>query len=143
MDPQQRLTLEVVWKAKHQQIYRELTRLEALHWVSAETIQQETRPDKKIFWVTELGEQAMREWMTQLSEIAPIRDDLLVKLFAGHLVSPQILLAELEQHRSQHQKKLTEYQAIEQQHFTDCPELDLAVQLRYITLQYGIACKTA
>jgi DNA-binding PadR family transcriptional regulator len=47
------------WKATYQQIYRELTKLEDLGWISARVIAQETRPDKKLYSVTELGKQQL------------------------------------------------------------------------------------
>ena len=44
-----------VWNASHQQIYRELTKLEEQSYVIAEVIQQDNRPDKKVYKVTSTG----------------------------------------------------------------------------------------
>ncbi len=43
------------WKATHQQIYRELGKLEAQGWVEPEVIPQEGRPDKKLYTITGAG----------------------------------------------------------------------------------------
>jgi DNA-binding PadR family transcriptional regulator len=53
------------WRATHQQIYRELTKLEEQGWISAEVISQENRPDKKLYSVTDLGKQQLIEWINE------------------------------------------------------------------------------
>jgi DNA-binding PadR family transcriptional regulator len=44
------------WHASHQQIYRELTKLEQQGLVTAEAIAQAGKPDKKVYRVTEAAE---------------------------------------------------------------------------------------
>lgn len=130
------------WKATHQQIYRELTKLEEQGWISAEVIAQENRPDKKRFSVTELGKQQLIEWMTESSEPAAIKDDLLVKIFAGYLVPEETILAELERHRTLHARKLQVYQDIEQQYFQNPRTLPQPLKFQYLTLRKGIGYET-
>ena len=126
------------WKATHQQIYRELTKLEEQGWISAEVIAQENRPDKKLYSVTELGKQQLIEWMTQASEPTPIKDDLLVKIFAGYMAPMETLLKDLEHHRQLHTQKLKTYQEIEQQYFPNPQTLSPQAKFRYLTLRKGI-----
>ena len=78
------------------------------------------------------------EWIKTPTSINPVKDDLLVKLFGGYLVTPDILLAELRQHRKQHQLRLTEYQAIEDRFFPDVEALSQSVTYQYLTLRNGI-----
>jgi DNA-binding PadR family transcriptional regulator len=126
------------WKATHQQIYRELTKLEEQGWISAEVIAQENRPDKKLYSVTELGKQQLIEWMVQPGEPTPIKDDLLVKIFAGYLAPKETILAELQRHRQHHQERLRTYQEIEQQYFQYPQSLSQPDKFRYLTLRKGI-----
>lgn len=126
------------WGASYQQIYRELSRLESKGWLQAETVRQENRPDKRIYSVTEPGKQHLREWIAELEETTPLKDDLLVKLFAGYLVPRQTILSKLEVHRRQHQQRLAIYQEIEQKHFQDPPKLSEEMKFNYVTLQRGI-----
>jgi len=126
------------WKATHQQIYRELTKLEEQDWISAEVIAQESRPDKKIYSVTELGKQQLIEWIVQPGEPTPVKDDLLVKIFAGYLAPKQTILAELERHRQLHQERLKTYLEIEQQYFQNLQSLSQPDKFRYLTLRKGI-----
>lgn len=126
------------WNAKPQQIYRELSRLEDRGWLESETVRQENRPDKKIYSVTELGKQQFCEWIASSEETAPIKDDLLVKLFAGYLVPRKLILAKLKAHRLEHQQKLAIYRQIEQQYFSNPGQLSEELKFNYATLLRGI-----
>ncbi|NJM64619.1 MAG: PadR family transcriptional regulator [Acaryochloris sp. RU_4_1] len=126
------------WQASFQQIYRELSKLEEQGLLSSETVHQQNRPDKKIFQVTEAGAEYLKFWMAEPGNMAPLRDDLLVKVFAGFLVPKQILLAELKQHQTQHQDRLAVYRQIEVKFFPDPESLPMAEKFRYLTLQNGI-----
>jgi DNA-binding PadR family transcriptional regulator len=126
------------WQASFQQIYRELSKLEEQGLLSAETVHQHHRPDKKIFQVTEAGQDKLKAWMGEPVDMAPLRDELLVKVFAGYLVPIETLLAELEQHRSQHQQRLAVYRQIEQDFFENPDSLPIEEKFRYLTLRRGI-----
>ncbi len=135
-------TVGFFWSASHQQIYRELTKLEEQAYISAVVVQQSNRPDKKVYEVTETGKDYLREWIAQPSTVAAIKDDLLVKLFAGNLVDPAVILDELEHHRSQHQDLLDTYKSIEQRFFADTCQLDVNRRYQYLTLRQGIRLET-
>jgi DNA-binding PadR family transcriptional regulator len=135
-------TVGFFWSASHQQIYRELTKLEEQAYISAMVVQQSNRPDKKIYEVTEAGKDYLREWIARPSTVAAIKDELLVKLFAGDLVDPAVILGELEHHRSQHQELLDTYKSIEQRFFADACQLDVNRRYQYLTLRQGIRLET-
>ncbi|MEB3338019.1 MAG: PadR family transcriptional regulator [Leptolyngbyaceae bacterium] len=130
------------WKATHQQIYRELAKLEADGWIQSEAIAQTGRPDKKLFRVTELGQQQLMQWMAEPCEPAAIKEDLLVKLFAGHLVPQSMMVQELERHRMLHQERLATYKTIQQQFFPSPEVLSIAQKFQYLTLLKGIGYET-
>ncbi|MEH2304448.1 PadR family transcriptional regulator [Nostoc sp.] len=130
------------WSASHQQIYRELSKLEDQEWISSETILQAGRPDKRLYSVTDLGQQHLKEWITQPCEPTPIKDDLLVKIFAGHIVPNEIILAELEHHQKAHLEKLSTYRDLEQRYFKDLQKLPEAAKFQYLTLLNGITYET-
>ncbi|MGG6240701.1 PadR family transcriptional regulator [Nodosilinea sp. AN01ver1] len=131
------------WHASHQQIYRELTKLEQQELVTAEAVAQEGKPDKKVYRVTEPGKAVLKEWIAQPSKCAPTKDDLLVKLFVGYLVPPATMQATLEHERAQHVATLEAYRAIEQKYFADPDALSLAARFQYITLRNGIHYETS
>ncbi|PSB55370.1 PadR family transcriptional regulator [Chamaesiphon polymorphus] len=130
------------WNATHQQIYRELTKLEEQSQIEAQLIEQEHRPDKKIYTLTEEGEELLRSWIETPSTVSPIKDDLLVKIFAGTIVSPQTIVAELKHHRIQHLESLHTYQAIADRFFPDRSQFSDVGRYQYITLRQGIRIET-
>ncbi len=130
------------WSASHQQIYRELSKLEDRGWISSESILQAGRPDKRLYSVTDLGEQHLKEWIAQPCEPTPMKDDLLVKIFAGNIVPKEIILAELENHQKAHQKKLSTYHNLEQHYFHNPQELPESGKFHYLTLLNGISYET-
>ncbi|NJR52245.1 MAG: PadR family transcriptional regulator [Leptolyngbyaceae cyanobacterium CSU_1_3] len=131
------------WQASFQQIYRELNKLEELGWLTSSTVRQQNRPEKKIYQITEMGQESLKAWIAEPCDMAPIRDDLLVKVFAGSLVPTQAFLAELEHHQAQHRQRLAIYQQIEQQFFPTPESLSIADKFRYLALQNGIHYETA
>jgi DNA-binding PadR family transcriptional regulator len=135
-------TVGFFWSASHQQIYRELTKLEEEAYISALVVQQTNRPDKKVYEVTEAGKNYLRAWIARPSTVAAIKDELLVKLFAGDLVDPSVILGELEHHRAQHQDILDTYKSIEQRFFSDDCQLDVNRRYQYLTLRQGIRLET-
>jgi DNA-binding PadR family transcriptional regulator len=130
------------WSASFQQIYRELNRLEEKEWLQAESVQQENRPDKRIYTLTALGKQQLCQWIAESEEMAPIKDELLVKLYVGHLVPRQTMVAKLEAHRRQHQQRLAIYQEIKSQHFKNPQALSKSLKFQYMTLLRGIHYET-
>jgi DNA-binding PadR family transcriptional regulator len=130
------------WHATHQQIYRELTKLEESGWVALEVIRQDGRPDKKSYSITTAGENYLREWIAQPMPLSPIKDELLIKLFVGHLVPPETLLQLIQQQRVQHQENLATYHSIEREFFANPATLSLAMRCQYLTLRNGIHFET-
>ncbi|MGD1907344.1 MAG: PadR family transcriptional regulator [Leptolyngbyaceae cyanobacterium] len=126
------------WDASHQQIYRELGKLEAGDHLESAPIQQEGRPNKKIFSVTASGQILLQDWMQQPCSMAPLKDDLLVKLFGGSLVHTAVMLEELERHRCQHRDRLAEYRAISTRFFPNPDDLSAAATYQYLTLRNGL-----
>jgi DNA-binding PadR family transcriptional regulator len=137
-DPTTEGSVGFFWGASFQQIYRELSRLEEKGWLKAEKIQQESRPDKRLYSVTDLGIQQLQQWIAATEEANAVKDDLLVKLYAGHLVHRDLILAKLEAHRQSHQQRLAIYREIEAKFFHTPDELSDVLTFNYITLLKGI-----
>jgi DNA-binding PadR family transcriptional regulator len=78
-------TLSNVWEASLSQIYRELTILEKDVFVTAEVMEQDDRPDKKIYTITEAGKQSFQIWLMQSPEafVSPKRDEFMLRMFFG------------------------------------------------------------
>jgi len=126
------------WKASHQQIYRELSKLEQDGLVLSEIVPQENRPDKKVYRVTESGKKYLVDWMMQPSEPSPIKEDLLVKLHVGHMVPVGVIIEELTRQRQTHRHTLELYLKWESKYFNDISALPLKGKFRYLNLRSGI-----
>lgn len=130
------------WQASFQQIYRDLGKLEEQGLVRSQTIAQQSRPDKKVFAVTAEGEAFLQVWIQTPCEMAPIRDELLVKMFAGFAVPRQAILTELRQHQAMHRERLAVYRQIQQTAFAVPANLSEKERFRYLTLRNGIRFET-
>ncbi|WP_425215270.1 PadR family transcriptional regulator [Tumidithrix helvetica] len=127
------------WQATHQQIYRELTKLEQHNLIAAEAIAQEGRPDKKIFSVTNLGQSHLKTWLLQSSDIAPSKDEFLVKIYAGYLIPEEAIVQKIKDHHQLHQQQLEIYQAIERSFFGSPQDCEIGARFAYLTLRRGIS----
>jgi DNA-binding PadR family transcriptional regulator len=131
------------WQASFQQIYRELGRLEDQGWVESEAIVQQGRPDKKLYAVTAVGETVLQAWIQEPCEMAPLRDELLVKMFAGSVVPKAVMLKQLREHRQRHQERLAVYEQIQSNAFADSTVLSEKAQFQYLTLLNGMGFEQA
>ncbi|MZF88212.1 PadR family transcriptional regulator [Streptomyces sp. SID5643] len=91
-------TVANFWMSTPQQLYRELERMEAEGLVTARVVEQERRPNKRLFSLTEAGRKAVRAYTAEpLGKPAVIRDELLVKvqcLDAGDMEAVRTAIAE-------------------------------------------------
>jgi PadR family transcriptional regulator AphA len=76
------------WRASHQQVYRELARLHEAGRVTAKVITQKGRPNKNVYTLTKQGLDELRDWVSESTEFPKPQNDLLVKLLALGVASP-------------------------------------------------------
>jgi PadR family transcriptional regulator AphA len=78
------------WPISKSQVYAELARLEPLGLVRGTEIAQDRRPDKRVFHLTERGEEALDSWLESDELAAPkFRLPFLLKIFLGHRMAPR------------------------------------------------------
>ena len=78
------------WPISKSQVYAELARLEPLGLVEGTEIAQDRRPDKRVFHLTERGEQVLDSWLESEDLAAPkFRLPFLLKVFLGHRTAPR------------------------------------------------------
>lgn len=95
------------WHAKLSQIYVTLKSLETEGLVESSTVEQESRPDRRIYAITEAGRKELDAWLRDVDmEPGQSKEPLLVKLFFGARVDKATLLTELRIQREVHQKTL-------------------------------------
>src|ERR1700754_95398 len=91
------------WKADHQQIYRELSKLRDRGHIQGREVVQSGKPNKMVYTLTSEGKAALRHWAARPSSPASIKDDLLIRLYALDSIDIEPLrddlMARLEYHR--------------------------------------------
>lgn len=102
-------TLAPMWAAAQSQIYKELRRMKELGWVDMQREEQESRPDRKLYSITDQGYAALREWQAQPSEIIQVRDELLLKVLFGTFASPVDLAQNIRTSIADHEMRLLAY----------------------------------
>ena len=98
--------LSAMWGAAQSQIYKELRRMKELGWVEMEREEQESRPDRKIYSITEQGRVALNKWQAQPAEVFQLRDELLLKVLFGAFASPGDLAQNLRASIAAHEMSL-------------------------------------
>ncbi|NKQ27783.1 PadR family transcriptional regulator [Streptomyces galbus] len=129
------------WSATHQQIYRELGKLESDGLIRALPSEQPARGQKKAYEVLPAGRAELARWTAAGQDPKPQRDALLLRLRAAAMVGTAGLEADLGRHLDLHRRQLAEYEEIERRDFPpgrDGPE----DRLRHLVLRAGIDLET-
>ena len=105
------------WKADHQQIYRELTRLRERGHVQAREVVQSGKPNKLVYTLTAEGKAALRHWAARPSSPASIKDDMLVRLCALEAIDIEPMRADLMARLEHHRDRLTRYERVLKKRF--------------------------
>jgi len=100
------------WKADHQQIYRELSRLRDRGHVQAREVVQSGKPNKLVYTLTDQGKTAFRHWAARPSVPASIKDDLLVRICALDSVDIEPLRADLMARLEHHRDRYDRYERL-------------------------------
>jgi DNA-binding PadR family transcriptional regulator len=100
------------WKADHQQIYRELSRLRDRGHVQGREVVQSGKPNKLVYTLTPEGRAALRHWAARPSSPASMKDDLLVRLYALDSVDIEPLRDDLMARLEHHRDRLARYERL-------------------------------
>ena len=130
------------WPASHQQIYKELGKLESEGWVTA-TAEEGARGRKKVYEVLPAGRTELNRWVGEAEDPAPLRDALMVRLRAEAVLGPGAgVVNDLRHRQEKHRRQLAMYQEIEQRDFAG-RELTRAEQLQYLVLHSGLVMEAS
>ncbi|GAA4724250.1 PadR family transcriptional regulator [Nocardioides endophyticus] len=90
-----------VWNASNSQIYRELVSMEKDDLVSSRTVQQDGRPNKKVYSLTDTGRNELDRWLTSPAEVPYGKEPFLMRLFFMGRAEPDEAIKVLEDRRAQ------------------------------------------
>jgi len=100
------------WNAKLSQIYTPLKKIEENGMVSSHLEHQESRPDRRVYTITESGKTELQKWLEKpVTDPVSAKHTLLLKLFFSANMEKQSLLAQLHFQLTLHEQLMGHYQS--------------------------------
>ncbi|MGW6697434.1 PadR family transcriptional regulator [Nocardia sp. NPDC055049] len=131
------------WTTTPQQLYRELERMDEAGLIQARLVEQERRPNKRMYSLTEAGVQALVEFTTECAKPPAIREELLVMVQAVDVGDVAAIRSSVAERREWAQAKLSRYERLRARLLDGTDEhayFDEAERIGpYLTLLRGIA----
>jgi DNA-binding PadR family transcriptional regulator len=129
-------SIRYFWQATHQQVYRELGKLEDEELIRS-IPQPPSRGNPRHYEATPAGRAELISWVGTTEAPRPNREPLLVRLRAASVVGLGSLVEQLQAHRRAHLRQRDEYLTIAERDFGH-DELDAAARVQYLILRAGI-----
>ena len=126
------------WHATHQQIYRELARMEEAGWVESVAASDAGNTRKRSYRVLPAGRDELVRWAREPSAPMDLRDEVTVRLRADAALGPLGLEADLLRRIDQHEEKLQTYRDIEARDFPPGQVLGREARIQHMILKKGI-----
>jgi DNA-binding PadR family transcriptional regulator len=91
------------WELNIGQVYTTLARMERDGLVSSDVVPQETRPDRKVYSITELGTKELDRWSFEpVTDPVHLRDELILKVLVQALMrngdAQELIWAQRQRH---------------------------------------------
>lgn len=134
-------SIGLFWAATHQQIYRELGKLEDAGWVSSTPVEA-ARGGKKVYKVLSAGKRELKRWINASEDPKPQREQLMLRVRAEAVVGPTKLKEDIERRLSVHQQRVSLYREIEKRDFSH-PDQTHQERLQHLILVAGIMTEDA
>ena len=131
------------WMATPQQLYRELDRLAEQGLIQARVVEQERRPNKRMYSLTEAGREAIHAFTAKAPKPCVIRDELMVKVSAADAGDTQAVRDFIAERLRWSTAKLQRYERFRTRLLDGHSEAKYLAQAErigpYLTLLRGIA----
>lgn len=134
-------TVGFFWSAKHSQIYPELANLTQEGLVTFELVTQTSKPNKKIYTITEEGRNALRSWIDTPGDRRTVKDPLLMRIWVVGMIDPELALRQLREVAAEYEKRgvqLIQMEAMAREHGSDKTTPDNEGLGAYLTLKCGL-----
>lgn len=99
-------SINMFWNASLPQIYRTLHQMEKSGWVLSSIEQQEGKPNRKIYKITNKGKKELRKWLGGPLEIHQVKDKMMIKAFFGNQMDHRDLVNQFRELREQESRFL-------------------------------------
>jgi len=134
-----------IWSESYGQIYPNLKRLAADGLVDSKTEKHKGRPDRRIYSITKKGREQLARWLAVPPQPEVPRNEMLLKLFFGAQVSPQVLIGNVERMVASHRALLEEFQRTQHEEidrnrqYPDAPFWKMAARFGEIEMEAHLA----
>ena len=102
-------SIHFFWNATLPQIYRTLKQMEGKGYLTLTVEHQDGKPSRKIYHVTEAGQEELRQWLKEFPLIPEPRDPMLIKIFFGNRMEPQQFRSHVKRWREFHAGQLSKF----------------------------------
>ena len=130
-----RRQLSHLWDARLQQIYGELAKLEVEGLVQFESIELPNRPAKKVYSLTQAGQQALDVWLAERPASVACKDDLMVRLYCLERMPQEVAIRRLEERRDEYESEVRELR----RKLVEIPRTDPAQLGHLLTLEAALS----
>jgi DNA-binding PadR family transcriptional regulator len=131
------------WSATPQQLYRELEGMEAAGAVTACVVEQQRRPNKRLFAITDAGREELAQFSARPPRPSALRDELLVQLHAVDIGDRDTVMASIRERMQQARGKLAIYERLREELLAGRSETDYLREADrvgpYLTLMRGLS----
>ena len=133
------------WSANQSQIYRTLSRLSENAWVAMDVVEQDDRPDRKVYHITETGKAALHEWLSAPLPLEIEHSATLIQIFFSAQLDDAVVLAALQQQAEILRARLAQFEAIPKQAQPYIQQINSPRDVFFwnLTLEYGIQLNQA
>lgn len=102
------------WQEGYGQIYPNLKKLVDEGLATVHTERQDDKPDKKIYTLTDAGQDRLKAWLeAPIQQLPKEKHEILLKLFLGRNVDVSVNLAHVKRHQDRMRELLEIYKRVE------------------------------
>jgi len=136
-----RASIGFFWNESYGQIYPSLKKLAAAGLVRAKVEKQKGRPDRQVYSITEKGSAHLAAWLVIEPQPEVPRNELLLKLFFGARISPEIAVRFVENMARRERSLLSQFKRTENeeiarlQQYPDVPYWRMAARFGQLELE--------
>ncbi|MEM7335243.1 MAG: helix-turn-helix transcriptional regulator [Chloroflexota bacterium] len=122
------------WSPAQSQIYKELRRLEQHALASSAFVEQQGKPNKQLFQVTEDGTAVFKQWLNH-AELPPtvLKHPVLLKLYFAQFTEPDALISLLNEFIQNSKEQLSQLYIVE-----EFLEMDPNSELSSLVIEWSI-----
>ncbi len=131
------------WHAHHSQIYTTLRQMEKDGLLSSVFKQEDDALRRRVYTLTDAGRKMLTDWLdTPMTEVPPLKEDFLVRIFFSGRRDPRQVLDELALQQKLHESTLNAYEKLMSSipHYGHPQDPGVSKHQKYwnLTLQMGL-----